>query len=98
MRFSTPSAIVQGALGILALASSLYAHDASATSMVELTRHQMVDAADYVVRGTITETWTEPDARGTIWTRAQLVVSRVYKGEPEMDAVIVDQLGGQFFL
>jgi hypothetical protein len=67
-----------------------------ATTMVQLSTHQMVDASDAIVRGTITEVWTEEDANGIVWTRAQLEVSRSYKGQNVKDAYVIDQMGGQF--
>lgn len=67
-----------------------------ATTMVKLSTNQMVDASDTVVRGTITEVWTEEDARGIVWTRAQLEVSEVYKGKNTKNSYVIDQMGGQF--
>lgn len=67
-----------------------------ATTMVKLTTDQMVDASDTVVRGTITEVWTEEDAKGIVWTRAQLEVSEVYKGNNVKSAYVIDQMGGRF--
>jgi len=69
---------------------------ANATTMVPLNLNQLVDASDTVVRGTVTEMWTEADARtGTIWTHAQIDISGVLKGEPDQDVIIVEQPGGQ---
>ena len=67
-----------------------------ATTMVKLHTNQMVDASDTIVRGTITEVWTEEDAKGIVWTRAQLEVSEVYKGDKTQNAYVIDQMGGQF--
>jgi len=67
-----------------------------ATTMVKLSTDQMVDASDAVVRGTITEIWTEEDAKGIVWTRAQLEVSEVYKGKNVKNAYVIDQMGGKF--
>lgn len=69
---------------------------AEATTMVQLSTHQMVDAADTIVRGTVTEVWAEEDENGVVWTRAQLEVSETYKGDPSQVAVVIDQVGGQF--
>ena len=67
-----------------------------ATTMVKLSTNQLVDASDTVVRGTITEVWTEEDARGIVWTRAQLEVSEVYKGKNTKNSYVIDQMGGRF--
>ena len=69
---------------------------AEATTMVQLSTHQMVDAADTIVRATITEVWAEEDENGVVWTRAQLEVSETYKGDSSRAAVVIDQVGGQF--
>jgi hypothetical protein len=69
---------------------------ANATTMVQLSTPQMVDAATSIVRGTITEVWTEEDDKGIVWTRAQLEVSKTYKGDSTKNAYIIDQMGGQF--
>jgi len=70
--------------------------DAQATTFKELTEAERVDLADMIVRGTVTEVWTERDDRGVIWTRAQVEVSSVLKGDATIDALIVDQLGGEW--
>lgn len=69
---------------------------ANATTMVELTTPQMVDAANNIVKGTITEVWAEEDENGVVWTRAQLEVSKTYKGDSQTRAFIIDQMGGRF--
>ena len=69
---------------------------ANATTMVHLSTDQLVDASDLVVRGTVTEVWTEPDAQGRIWTRAQVEVLDVLKGDADAEAVVVDQPGGDW--
>jgi hypothetical protein len=75
------------------LVSSGTAH---ATTMVELSVDQMVSSADFIVRGTVQEIWTERSASGHVWTRIHLDVSQVYKGAPDLDSIIVDQLGGEW--
>jgi hypothetical protein len=93
----TPTLLTRCAMASLAAAFTLLAvTPAHATTMVELSQAQMVAASDHIVRGTITETWSEPDARGTIWTRAQVEIDEIYKGQEGMDAIIVDQLGGSW--
>lgn len=68
--------------------------DAHATSLVQLTVEQMTDASDLVVRGVVTEVWSFEDNKGRIWTRAQVEVTRVLKGDASTRTVLVDQLGG----
>lgn len=65
-----------------------------ATSLVPLSIEQMTDASDLVVRGLVTEVWCFEDEKGRIWTRAQVEVTRVLKGEATTRTVMVDQLGG----
>jgi len=80
---------------VLALATAVAVpRDARATSLIEYTTEQMVDASDLVVHGTVVEVWTEPDERGRVWTRAQIDVLRVLKGDADLDSVVVDQIGG----
>lgn len=67
---------------------------AGATSMVRLSTEQMTDASDLIVRGEIVEVWTEVDDRGAVWTRAQVLVDDVLKGDAATEAVVIDQLGG----
>jgi hypothetical protein len=85
-------------LGSLVFAAGLVAlsPEAEATSLKKMTTVQMVDGSDLIVRGTVAETWTEVGENGRIWTRAQLDIIRVYKGESQIDTVVVDQLGGAF--
>jgi hypothetical protein len=83
------AAILGGCITIAAL-------PAQATSLVSLTTHQLVDASSTVIRGVVTEVWTEEDADGRVWTRVQIEVSHTYKGDPKTTAYIVDQMGGQF--
>jgi hypothetical protein len=79
----------------LMLLVGLLGGNASATSLTELSVDQMTDASDLVVRGVVTQVFSELDDRGNIWTRAQVEVSDVLKGG-ETQAVIVDQLGGVY--
>ena len=70
------------------------AQEANATTMIQLNLYQLVDASDEIVRGTVTEMWTEPDQKtGTVWTYAQIEVESVLKGDPG-SVVIVEQPGG----
>ena len=70
--------------------------DAQATSLKKMTTVQMVDASDLIIRGTVAETWTELAENGVIWTRAQIDISRVYKGDSQLETIVVDQLGGHY--
>lgn len=87
-----PSAIILGlalALGTFAPATSM------ATSLVDMSDAQMVDASDYVVEGTVTEVWVEFDDNDAIWTRAKIQVSRTFKGKDAPAELIVDTMGGE---
>lgn len=69
---------------------------AQATTLAPLSVEQLTDASDYVVRGEITETWTEVDEKGRIWTRARLTVNETFKGADSPSELIVDSMGGEF--
>lgn len=69
---------------------------ARATTLAPATIEQLTDASDYVVRGEITETWTEVDADGNIWTRARMKVTRTFKGPDAPTELILDSMGGEF--
>lgn len=66
---------------------------ASATSLVNLTTEQLVDASTWVVRGTITEVWTEREG-DLIWTRARVNVSETFKGPEAAKELVIDSPGG----
>jgi hypothetical protein len=84
-------------LGVaLAAGAIVWSDDSHATSMVELTTQQLTDASNVIVIGTVTEVWTEPDGERRVWTRAQIEVDEVLKGDRDIDAVVVDQIGGAF--
>ncbi len=83
-------------LAAVASGWALSATDAEATTLRTLNTGEMVGLADLIVRGTVAEVWTERDANGVIWTRAQVTVEHVYKGDPATDLLIVDQLGGSW--
>ena len=83
---------IAAVLGCLSTSST----PAMATTMVELTTHQKVDASEAIVRGVITEIWTEEDHKGIIWTRAQVEVSQTLKGDASKKAYVIDQMGGDF--
>lgn len=70
---------------------------AQATTMVPLSVEQITDISNVVVRGTVTEVWTEPDPETkTIWTYAQVEVQEVLKGDPQTHVVVIEQPGGEF--
>ena len=69
---------------------------AEATTMVPLSVEQIVDISNAVVRGTVTEVWTEPDPETqTVWTYAQVEVSEVFKGAPGT-VIVIEQPGGAY--
>ncbi len=80
------------AVGLLLSVAPL---DANATQFLQLTPEEAIDRADLIVRGTVTEVWTERDERGRVWTRAQVEVTERFKGDSR-DAIIVEQIGGTF--
>lgn len=68
---------------------------AEATTMVPLTVEQMVDLSNTVVRGTVTEVWTEPDpTTKSVWTYAQVEVEKVFKGTVSTEVLVLEQPGG----
>ena len=74
---------------------SLGISSAEATTMVPLTIEQLVDSSDNVVKGVVTEVWTEPDSKtGMIWTHAQIEVQTVLKGDTDVDVLVLEQPGG----
>ncbi len=70
------------------------ATDAMATSLAPLTVEQMTDVSDYVLRGEVTEVWTEIGDNGRVWTRARVSVNEILKGPDAPTEVIVDSMGG----
>lgn len=66
---------------------------ASATTLAPLTVDQMTDASDAIVRGTVTTTWTMIDDQGHVWTRANVRVDEVLKGDPA-STITVEAAGG----
>jgi hypothetical protein len=70
--------------------------EAGATTFRRLTLEEQVDLSDIIVRGTVTEVWVERDESGRVWTRAQVDVSEVLKGDKATEFVVVDQLGGEW--
>lgn len=71
------------------------ATSAEATTMVPLSVEQMVDLSNTVVRGKVTNVWTEPDTNThSVWTYAQVEVEKVFKGETATDILVLEQPGG----
>ena len=84
---------------VLALASPigwLPLESAQATSFAPMTTEQLVDASDFVIRGTVEQVWTELDEREHVWTRARITVAHALKGADAPAEVIVDSLGGSY--
>lgn len=86
MRFVNPLVLV---------AAAALSAPASATTLARLSVEQMVDASDFVVRGTVQEVWSERDASGHIWTRALVDVAENLKNQapPEL---VVEAPGGEY--
>jgi hypothetical protein len=64
-----------------------------ATTLSPLSVEQMTDAADLVVRATVTEVWVE-QLGDELWTRAQITVNRSLKGQATGRTLVIDQVGG----
>lgn len=80
-----------------ALFAALFAAaPAEATTLREMTFDERVSASELIVRGTVQETWTEHMPDGQVWTRAQVAVEAVFKGDSSLEMVIVDQIGGAY--
>ena len=68
--------------------------EAQATTMVPLTVEQMVDLSSTVVRGTVTQVWTETDSdTKSVWTYAQIRVEKTFKGQAD-PVLVLEQPGG----
>ena len=71
------------------------ATNAEATTMIPLSVEQMVDLSSTVVRGKVTNVWTEPDTTTqSVWTYAQVEVEKVFKGQTTTDILVLEQPGG----
>ena len=71
------------------------ATNAEATTMIPLSVEQMVDLSSTVVRGKVTNAWTEPDTTTqSVWTYAQVEVEKVFKGQITTDILVLEQPGG----
>lgn len=78
------------------LLATVGASPAEATTLREMTFVERVAASELVVRGTVQEVWTEYGEDGQVWTRAQLEVERVYKGDVDSEFLVIDQVGGTY--
>jgi hypothetical protein len=75
----------------------LWMNSAEATTMVPLSVEQMVDLSSTVVRGTVTNVWTEPDMNTkSVWTYAQVEVDKVFKGQTQTQVLVLEQPGGSW--
>ncbi len=81
--------------GLALLTLGVSTAQVNATTMSPLTQDQMTDASDLVVRGIVTETWTERDDIGRIWTRVQVEVNDTFKGDA-VEGVLISQMGGVY--
>jgi len=85
-------ALALGLGGTLAMVPS----PALATTFAPLSVEQMTDVSDYVIRGEVTEVWTEIGDGGRIWTRARVIVTDVFKGPDAPGELIIDSMGGTY--
>ena len=70
--------------------------EAQATSMVELTIDQLIDASEEIVKGTVVATWTERDpTTKMLWTHAQIEIEKSFRGH-ENEIIIIEQPGGSW--
>lgn len=79
---------------LLGLAFTGSFETAEATSFRKMSHEEVVEASDLILRGTVMEIWTETSPAGVTWTRVQVEVEHLYKGELSSDVVIIDQMGG----
>ena len=69
---------------------------AHATSMVELSMDQLIDASEEIVKGTIVATWTERDHQTQmLWMHAQIEIEESFRGD-EKETLIIEQPGGHW--
>ena len=67
---------------------------ANATSMVELSIDQLIDASEEIVKGTVVATWTERDPKTQmLWTHAQIEIEESFRGDAK-EILIIEQPGG----
>lgn len=74
-------------------ASVAWVSPASATTLYKMSTDQMTDASDVIVQGTVSRVWTEVVDR-YVYTRAELVVEKVYKGDVSTETITLESLGG----
>ena len=69
--------------------------EAQATTMVQLSVDQLIDASDTIVKAQVVSLWTEVDPKTQmIWTHAQLEISEILKGNLESEYLVIEQPGG----
>jgi hypothetical protein len=73
---------------------SLITHVAMAVHMVPLSIPQLTDKAQLVLHGNVTSRSVQRDPQGRIYTRVELAVSGVWKGEQTLKSFVVVQSGG----
>lgn len=82
-------------LAVGAVAGLALATPAAATTLAALSHDQMVDASDAIVEGTVLSVTPWKDETGRVWTRAQLRVDRVLKGDVKVgDLLPLEAPGG----
>ena len=81
---------------LLALLSG-FSIEAQATTMVQLSVDQLIDASDTIVKAQVVSLWTEVDPKTQmIWTHAQLEISEILKGNLESEYLVIEQPGGSW--
>lgn len=82
-------------LALLAALTLGFAPTAAATTVAPLSVEQVTDASDLIVRGTVEESWVDPDGNGRLYTRVLVQVTEVLKGGADVgDYVTVESPGG----
>ena len=79
---------------VLAAVAGLALAPAAQATIAPLTVAQLTDASDYIVRGTVGQVYVETDERGYHWTRVELEVVTVIKGDADTRALQLDVMGG----
>jgi hypothetical protein len=83
-------------IAIAIAAGSMAPMVAEATTLAPLSVEQMTDASTYIVRGTVTQTWTDADSQGWVWSHARVAISDVLKGPDSPSEIVVSQPGGSY--
>ena len=73
---------------------SSFIQQANATSMVELSVDQLIDASEEIIKGTVVATWTERDSKTQmLWIHAQIEIEESFRGTAK-EILIIEQPGG----